>query len=292
MPIPLIDNDAVVFGILMLCLGFVFYTSSLKNKFWTKFYTIFPALLMCYMLPALFNSFGIISPEVSQIYFVASRYLLPAALILMTLSVDLKAVFQLVSKALIMFFTGTVGIIIGGPIAILIVSAVYPEAVGGVGSDAVWRGLSTIAGSWIGGGANQAAMLEIFHYNSEKYAAMVLVDIVVANIWMACLLYGIGKSDKIDRWLKADNSAIETLKNKVIAFSEKTKRIPTLTDYIVILSIAFVGVGLAHFGANFISDFLSNNFSVFNDKQSVLSSFTSNLLFLDRAFLAISFPTS
>ncbi|MBV7441763.1 DUF819 family protein [Weeksellaceae bacterium TAE3-ERU29] len=292
MSTPLIENDAVVFGILMFCLGFVFYTSSLKNKFWTRFYTIFPALLMCYMLPALFNSFGIIAPEVSQIYFVASRYLLPAALILMTLSVDLKAVFKLGSKALIMFFTGTVGIIIGGPLAILIVSAVYPEAVGGVGSDAVWRGLSTIAGSWIGGGANQAAMLEIFHYNTEKYAAMVLVDIVVANIWMAFLLYGIGKSDKIDRWLKADNSAIEALKNKVIAFSEKTKRIPTLTDYIVILSIAFVGVGIAHFGAGFISDYLSDNFPIFNDKQSVLSSFTSNFFWMITIATAVGIALS
>jgi uncharacterized membrane protein len=26
----------------------------------------------------------------------------------------------------------------------------------------VWKGLSTIAGSWIGGGANQTAMLEVF----------------------------------------------------------------------------------------------------------------------------------
>ena len=57
----------------------------------------------------------------TNLYFVASRYLLPAALLLMTLSIDLKAVFNLGWKALVMFFTGTIGIIIGGPIAILLI---------------------------------------------------------------------------------------------------------------------------------------------------------------------------
>ena len=117
---PIITQDTIVFGILMLTLGFVFYTSTSKNSFWKKFYKYIPALLMAYMLPAVFTSFGIISPEWtsvsdtgevsehgSQVYYVASRFLLPAALILMTLSIDLKAVFNLGPKALIMFLTGT-----------------------------------------------------------------------------------------------------------------------------------------------------------------------------------------
>ena len=192
--LPVFTNDAVVLGLLMLALGFVFITSSKKTGPWAKFYKVVPALLMCYLIPAILNSLNIISDETSQLYFVASRYLLPAALVLMTLSIDLKAIFNLGPKALIMFFTGTIGIIIGGPIAILIVSVFSPETVGGVGPDAVWRGLSTLAGSWIGGGANQAAMLEIFEYNPDLYGGMVLVDIVVANIWMAILLMGIGRA--------------------------------------------------------------------------------------------------
>ena len=159
---PLISNDTVVFGLLALCLGFIFYTSSLKTGFWSKFYSIVPAVLMCYLLPAILTSTGIISDEISNLYFMASRYLLPAALVLMTLSIDIKAISNLGSKAIIMFLTGSAGIIIGGPIAILIVSIFSPDTVGGNDFDAIWRGLSTIAGSWIGGGANQAAMLEIF----------------------------------------------------------------------------------------------------------------------------------
>ena len=277
---PLFTNDAVVLGLLMLSLGFVFLTSSKKSGAWYKFYKVVPALLMCYLIPAIFNSLNIISDETSQLYFVASRYLLPASLVLMTLSIDLKAIFSLGPKALIMFFTGTIGIIIGGPIAILIISAFSPETVGGVGPDAVWRGLSTLAGSWIGGGANQAAMLEIFEYNPDLYGGMVLVDIVVANIWMAILLMGIGKSDEIDEWLKADNSAITDLKKKVTAYAESVTRNPSLPDLMIMLAIAFGAVGLAHWGADEIAAFLTSNYDVFNDNKSALASFASDFFWM------------
>lgn len=268
---PLFTNDAIVFGILMISLGFVFYTESKTSGFWSKFYKIVPGLFMAYFIPAIFTTLGVIAPEwesigtagetvkgKSQLYYVASRFLLPAALVLMTLSIDLKAIFNLGSKALIMFFTGTIGIIIGGPIAILLISLVSPETVGGADFDAVWRGLSTLAGSWIGGGANQTAMLEIYQYNPAKYGGMVFVDIVVANIWMAILLIGIGKKDRINKWLKADTSAIEELKEKVTTFTQKVKRTPTLTDLMIILAIAFGTVGFGHFAAKYLSVFFND----------------------------------
>ncbi|SDE08053.1 Uncharacterized membrane protein [Pricia antarctica] len=268
---PLIANDTVVLGLLTLCLGFIFYTSSIKTGFWNKFYSIVPAVLMAYLLPAILASTGVVSDETSNLYFMASRYLLPAALVLMTLSIDLKAISNLGSKALIMFLTGTVGIIIGGPIAILIVSIFSPDTVGGSDFDAVWRGLSTIAGSWIGGGANQAAMLEIFRYNPDEYGKMVLVDIVIANIWMAVILFGVGKSTRIDKWLKADTSAIETLKIKVTEFAEKIARVPTLKDYIMMLSFAFTATGIAHFFGDEISDYLIANSAQVADPSNFMS---------------------
>jgi len=176
----------------------------------------------------------------------------------MTLSIDLKAVFNLGWKALIMFFTGTLGIIIGGPIAIFLIAMVSPETVGGIGPDAVWRGLSTLAGSWIGGGANQTAMLEIYGYNPKLYGGMVFVDIVVANIWMAVLLIGIGKRKRINQWLKADTTAIEELKEKVSSFTESVKRNPSLTDLMIMVGIAFGSVGFAHFCAGQLAPFFKN----------------------------------
>ncbi|MEK6154970.1 DUF819 family protein [Flavobacteriaceae bacterium 3-367] len=277
---PLITDDTVVFGLLTLCLGFIFYTSSRKQGFWKKFYSFVPAILMCYLLPGVMASVGVVSDETSNLYFMASRYLLPAALVLMTLSIDLKAIANLGSKALIMFLTGSLGIIIGGPIAILIVSIFSPETVGGNDFDAIWRGLSTIAGSWIGGGANQAAMFEIFKFNPDRYGEMILVDVVGANIWMAILLLGVGKTKRIDRWLKADASAIESLKEKVTEFTKRITRVPTLNDYLMMLFLAFTAVGIAHFFGGHLSKFLVQSSETISNPKSFLSFLGGNFFWM------------
>ena len=256
---PVFTNDAIVFGILMSILGFVFLTSTSKKPLWVKFYKYVPALLLCYFIPSIFNSLGIISGNNSNLYFVASRYLLPTSLALLTISIDLKEIRKLGSKALILFFTGTLGIIIGGPIAILIVLSINPALIAGSDIDSVWRGLSTVAGSWIGGGANQAAMKEVFQVDNEIFSAMVAVDVIVANIWMAFLLYGAGINDKIDNWLQADSSSIDVLKNKIEAYQAQIMKIPNTADTMWVLSIGFGITAVAHFGADLIAPWIFQN---------------------------------
>lgn len=88
---PLITNDAITFGLLCSILGLLFWLRSLGGK-WDKFFTFIPIILLCYLLPSLLSSFNVISPEGSDLWPVAKNYLLPAALILMTLSIDFKAI--------------------------------------------------------------------------------------------------------------------------------------------------------------------------------------------------------
>ena len=255
----IITNDASVLGLLVIILAFIFYTSSSKNPFWTKFYTYIPALLLCYFLPSILNSLGIISGDESGLYFMASRYLLPASLVLLTLSIDVKGIIALGPKAIIMFLAGTFGIVIGGPLTILLLSQIAPDLVGGVGPDEVWKGLATIAGSWIGGGANQTAMKEMFGSSDQLFSAMITVDVIVANIWMAFLLYGAGISSKVDKWFKADSSSIEKLKTTLAAYQSKVTRIPNLTDLMVIVAIGIGFTGLAHIGADVIAPWVFEN---------------------------------
>jgi len=253
----MITNDAVLFGILALMLGGVFYTTASSSPFWKGFYKWIPALLVCYFLPSLLNTFGLVNAEQSKLYFVASRYLLPASLVLLTLSIDFKRIIALGPKALIMFVTGTVGIIIGGPVAIIVMSWISPDVVGGHGPDAVWRGMTTIAGSWIGGGANQAAMKEIYGVGDQMFSVMVTIDIIVANIWMAALLFFAARSTQIDTWNGANTSAITELQNTVEAFHKKHDRKPELTDLMLIVAVAFGVVGFSHFGADYLSGAIS-----------------------------------
>lgn len=285
---PLITNDAVIFGILMLILGLVFTTSESKKPFWKKFYRVVPALLMCYFLPSLLGTFGIIDPAESRLYFVASRYLLPACLVLLTISVDLKEIVKLGPKALIMFFTATVGIVFGGPLAILIFSVVAPDVVTAPPPNEIWRGLTTVAGSWIGGGANQAAMKEVFEVNGELFSKMVAVDIIVGNTWLGVLLAGIGYQKMIDRKLKADASAIEALKVKMNEFQERTARIPTLADLMKILMFGFVCTALAHYLSDIIAPGIGENFPEL-DKYSLTSGFFWIVVIATTLGVALSF---
>ncbi|WKN33986.1 DUF819 family protein [Porifericola rhodea] len=285
---PLFSNDAVVLGILFIILAVVFRTSSSQNPFWQKFYTYVPSVLLCYFIPAVLNSFNIISGEESSLYFVSSRYLLPASLVLFTIGIDIKAISQLGFKAVIMFFAGTIGIIIGGPIAIMIVSTFSPETVGGAGPDAVWRGLTTIAGSWIGGGANQTAMLEVFGASTDLFSAVLAVDIIVANLWLAVLLYGSGRSEKIDEFFKADSSAIKSVKKQVEEYVAGIARIPKTQDTMTILAIAFGITGFAHFASDLIAPFLEANYPGLN-KFSLTSGFFWIVVIATTAGLILSF---
>jgi uncharacterized membrane protein len=255
---PVFTNDAVVFGILICTLSLVFWTSGLNHPFWKKFYGIVPPLLLCYFLPALLHwPLGLISGEEyadgskSQLYFVASNYLLPACLIMLCISIDFKGLISLGPKALVMFLAGTLGIVLGGPIALLLVTKLAPNLIP-TSPELLWKGLSTIAGSWIGGGANQTAMKEIFLVEDNLFATMIVVDVIVANIWMGFLLYGAGRYREIDRWMKADNSAIEELRERVERFQSSVAKIPTTSEWFLLLAVAFGGTAIAHWGADLI----------------------------------------
>jgi len=334
---PFFTNDAIVFGLLMLILAFVFYTSNSENDGWKKFYTYVPTLLLCYFLPALLHwplglvasewfdptfmeflsqkgltlptenmSFGQIKyfldtngiaaseynayVKHSNLYFVASRYLLPASLVLLCISIDFKGIINLGPKALIMFFAATLGVVIGGPIALFTVLYLAPEGFFQASPDEIWRGLSTIAGSWIGGGANQTAMKEIFDVGSI-FTTMVVVDVLVANIWLGFLLYGVNISDKLDKWLKADASAIEDLKAKVAAYRASIEEMPTTTTLFVMLGITFGAVGFSHWGADFMSAFMKQYTSLLEDLKltSLKSHFFWLIVFSTTIGFALSF---
>ena len=257
---PMITNDAIVLGILLTILAAIFVTSASDKPFWKKFYSFVPTLLLAYFLPSVLSSLGVISGDESNLYFVSSRFLLPASLVLLTLSIDFKAVLSLGPKALIMFFTATIGILLGGPLAVLLFSYIDPSIVGGQGPEAVWRGLTTVAGSWIGGGANQTAMKEVFEVGDEVFSAMVAVDVLVGNLWLAVLLICAGRSKAIDRWNGADTSAIENLRQRVEDYQAQVSKIPSLKDSIVVLAVGFGATAIAHWGAGGIAPWIKANF--------------------------------
>jgi uncharacterized membrane protein len=253
-PAALISNDAVVLGLLAAILGFVFWGASREHGFWKKFYAIVPAILPCYLLPAIANTFGLIDGAGSGLYPMARDYLLPASLVLFCVAMDIGALVRLGPKALVMFLTGTVGVMVGAWVAFAAMGVIHPQTVAGE----TWRGMTTIAGSWIGGGANQAAMKEVFNVPPTMFGQFAAVDVIVAYLWMAALLFMASKADAMDRWLKADNSAIEDLKQRMASYHAQHARIASTTDLMLIFAIGIGVTGLSHLLAGFMVQWIKS----------------------------------
>ena len=257
---PVITNDAVVFSILLFILAFVANTSNSRHSFFKKLYAILPPIVLCYFLPGILNTANIIKGEGSGVYKVASQYLLPASLVLLIMGVDLKELWKLRKKAGVMFLTGAFGIVIGGPLAIIIVSFFAPSVVqNGMSDEASWRGLATVAGSWTGGSANMAALFEVFKPSTRLYSGMIALDVIMSNLWLALLMYGVSKKAAVNKFLNAEDGDLDEIREKFESNKDIVKRAPTMADIVSILAVGFGVSGLAHFLIGYIVPWIEIN---------------------------------
>ena len=239
----LISNDIVVLGLIAATLGVIFWTESRDTGIWKKFYTYVPALLLCYFIPGIYNSVGLIDGNNTSLYNpVASRVLLPAALVLLTLTIDIKGILGLGPKLLLMYVASSISVMIGAVVAFALFAAVHPATVAGD----TWAGMTTLAGSWIGGGANMMAMKEIFEVDATTFGQFAVVDVGVGYVWMAVLIFLANRAPAIDARSGADTRAIEELKQRLASYQKQHERVASLPDLMMIVGIAFGAVGLCH----------------------------------------------
>lgn len=254
----LIQNDIVLFGLIAATLGLIFWAASGPTPWLKKFFSVVPALLLCYFIPAIYNTTGLIDGVGTKLYNpIARDVLLPGALVLLTLSVDLPSILKLGWKLLIVFCAGTFGIMAGAIVSFLLFAWLHPSTVAGD----TWAGMAALAGSWIGGGANMVAIREVFNVDATTFGQFAVVDVAVANIWMAVLLFLAARADAFDHKRNVDTRALDELKARIAEFHAKHSRNPTLTDLMVIVGLGFGLVGLAHAIATPVAAWFGENVS-------------------------------
>jgi uncharacterized membrane protein len=252
----IITNDIVVLGLIAATLGAVFWTSSLPG--WKKFYSFVPALLLCYFIPGVYNTVGLIDGEATRLYNpVASRVLLPAALVLLTLTIDIRGVMRLGPKLVLMYALASLTVMAGAVVAFLAMSFIHPPTMAGD----TWGGMAALAGSWIGGGANMLAMKEIFDVDETTFGQFVVVDVGVGYVWMAVLIFLAGRAKAIDARSGADTSALDELQERIASYQAQHDRVASLTDLMMIVGIALGVVGLAHALASPLAAWFAANVS-------------------------------
>lgn len=238
-----------------------------------KLFKVVPLLVFAYFVPTALSNAGVI-PLRSPVYLYVKKWLLPASLLLLTLSVDVPAILKLGRSALIMFLAATAAIVVGGPVAYLLLGGLVPPELG----EQAWKGLAALSGSWIGGTANMVAIGESVGATDSTMSMIVVVDVAVANVWMACLLYFAGREARMDQAVRADRRSIDELRRKVEEFEAKVSRPATLADLLAILAVAFGATALALKASERLPDV-----------GSIVSGFTWVVLLVTAAGVGLSF---
>lgn len=234
----MIQSPMGVFAVLVVVLAVLFNVE--RTAWGRRFFAIVPLIVFAYFVPTILSNTGVI-PLQSPIYDGIRAWLLPASLLLLTVSVDVPAVAGLGRNALVLFLAGTLSVLIGGPIAYLLLGRMLPAELG----DQAWKGLAALSGSWIGGGANFLAVGKSVGATDSTLSMMAVVDVAVANAWMAVLLWFAGREKKMDAAIGADRGSIDRVRDKVEAFQNRVGRIATLPDLLAITAVAFGGTWIA-----------------------------------------------
>jgi len=230
---------AVLLGIEVFVL---FLSGYSRTKFLFKF---LPAVFWIYFLPMLASTFKII-PKGHVVYKDISLFFLPASLVLLVLSANLRQLRKLGGIAMIMMLSGTLGIMLGGPLTLLLFKKWLPAD--------IWMGFGALSGSWVGGSANMIAVKEGIGAPDSVFFPMVVVDSVVAYSWMGILIMLAGYQNIYDRWNGSNTQVLEdlhkesfsSLKTSVVSFSVKKA--------LIIFTVASIGAILSLHLASFIPE--------------------------------------
>ena len=224
----LITDPMAVFGFLAAVVALVFWISELPR--FKKVFEVIPPVIYVYFLPMLATTAGI-TPSASPLYEWTVPYLLLFALLMLMVSVDVSSIAKLGGMALFMVAAGTVGIVIGGPISLLIFQGALP-------ADA-WTGFAALSGSWIGGTANMVAIAESVGTSPDAMGPVIVVDTVVGYGWMGVLIALVGFQSRFDRRTRARTEVVEET-NSRLAEMDRERRPTTLRDAVVM-----IGMGMA-----------------------------------------------
>ena len=224
----MINDPNAIFVYIIFLIGIIYFLRSQPSL--AKLFKYMPPVIWIYFLPMISTSIGII-PNDSVLYDWTTRHLLPTALILLLLSSNISAMASLGPKAIGTMLFGTLGIIIGGSLSLLIFGGLLP-------ADA-WMGLGALSGSWIGGSANMVAVGKSIGTSEDLFGNMIVIDTLVGYGWMGVVIFISGHQDTIDRWNNADTSIIKQL--NIQMDTSENKRPTSFNDLLTIVAVGLVG---------------------------------------------------
>ncbi len=190
-------------GILMVLAGVTSFFFLLEKRTGWKLFNYFPPLLFIYLIPLVMSNTGFITND-SPVYSWMSGTILPMFLVIMLLDVDIIPAVRVMGRGIFVMLLGTLGVIIGAPIGYWVVkSHLGPEA---------WKGFGALAGSWIGGTGNMAAVSEGLGTSPTDFGLAAIADNFVYIIWLPIMLGSKNIAKWFHRFTRVDEKRVERLK--------------------------------------------------------------------------------
>lgn len=262
---PLITSDAGVLATLTgICALFFF----LERRTKWRLFQYLPPLIFIYLVPVILSNTAVI-PTTSEVYDVIGRLVLPLMIVLLLLNVDVAATVRVMGRGVLVMLFGTLGVMLGAPIACALARPWL--------SGEAWKAFGTLAGSWIGGTGNMAAVSEMIETEGTEFGLAVLGDTTIYIIWLPIMLASKSIASRFARFTGV--SAERLAKMDIAAASvDEDQRPPTHQDYLYLLCIALTVTAVA----NLVAERLP-------EVRPYLSSSTWRILLVTSAGIVLSF---
>jgi len=213
----------------VLCgIGALFFFLEERTKW--KLFNYFPPLIFIYAIPAIMSNTGVLT-QTSIVYDWLSSTVLPMFLVIMLLKVDVASTVRIMGKGIFVMLFGTAGVVLGAPIAFLLVKNKLPED--------IWKAFGTLAGSWIGGTGNMAAVTEGLKTSGQGFGLAVLGDNLVYIVWLPILLGSKNFSKFFNRFMRVDNKRIQILEMTQTETEDQQESV-RMRHFLYLLLLGFV----------------------------------------------------
>jgi uncharacterized membrane protein len=228
----LISSPAGVLAALAGVTSLFFY---LERRTKLRLFNYFPPLIFIYLVPVALSNAGLI-PTGSPVYGFMRGSVLPMFLVIMLLQVDFLATVRAMGRGVLVMLMGTVGVIVGAPIALLLVK----HGLEGLGADA-WKGFGALAGSWIGGTGNMAATAVALELDDRSLAFGygLISDNAVYLIWLPILLMSKNFGSWFHRFTRIPDGHVEAVHRAAAELRVETGKV----EMRHLLYLAFIGFG-------------------------------------------------
>lgn len=276
---PLLQDPMAIFAFCASVCAAVFWAA--KQSWAQRFFSIIPSIVLIYYIPTFATTFGVL-PSSSPVYDWMRDYLLPFSLFILMVTTDVPTILRIGPKAIAMMLFGTAGVVIGGPLALLLFEHWVPPD--------TWKGLAALSGSWIGGGGNFAAIKESVGAPDSIIGPIIIVDTAVGYTWMGVLLLLANYQRIIDRWNRAESGVIEELNRRLHDFQESRSKAITLADVSVVVAVGFLGAVICEALAAWVNGHTHTFLSEHAPRlASIFSQFTWMVILLSTLGILLSF---